>query len=269
MSLKETAEKLDNLIKIARGDDSESPKIITDNKKYRAFAVILYDDCIEHMQMKKYITDREYYQYVMIKHDRDYWTEEDEEVKNGKYSAGDKKKSHYHLVYKVNTPQTIKSQINYFKPFVKMIIGVNSLDSYIRYMIHDTPESLNKAKYSYNELEGSYSMINKALCNSSKNTSNNLAFISDVLSSNGGDLKQVIKEIYTYSDYKADELLETLARFQGLICQISRSEEKKSERESQEYKTKVQKEQLFYDMIAEQILQKEYNKARNKSTIGE
>lgn len=269
MSIKETAEKLDNLIKLARGDDSESPKIIPDNKKYRAFAVILYEDCIEHMQMKEYITDRDYYQYALIKHDKDFWTEEDEEVKNGKNTAGEKKKTHYHLVYKVNTPQTIKSQLNYFRPFIKMIVGVNSLDSYIRYMIHDTPESLNKAQYSILDLEGSYSMINKALCNSSKNISRNLAFISDILSSNGGDLKKVIEEIYIHSDYKADELLETLARFQGLICQLSRSEEKKFERESQEYQIKAKKEQLFYDMISEHILQKEYNKTINKITKGE
>lgn len=269
MSIKETAEKLDNLIKIARGENSDSPKLIPDNKKYRAFAVILYDDCIEHMEMLNYIKDREYYQYVFIKHDRDYWTETDDEVINGKHSSGEHKKTHYHLLYKVSTPQTVKSQLNYFGTFVNIIVGVNSVDSYIRYMIHDTPASLKKAQYSFIDLQGSYSMINKAMFNSSKSISRNLALISDILSSNGGDLKKVIEEIYTYSDYKADELLETLARFQGLISQLSRSEEKKYERQSHEYQLKAKKEQLFYDMISEQVLQKEYNKIRNNAILGE
>ena len=262
MSIKDSEQSIQQAIQQAHGDSGESPKLNT-KTKYRAFAVILYDDCIEHMQLKIYIESRKYYQYVMIKHDRDYWTETDEDVQNGTHYAGEPKKPHYHLLWRTKTPQTLQSQINYFGTFVKMIVGINSVESYVRYMIHDTPASLNKAKYDYTELIGSTSLINLALADTSDRAAFNLGTLLDELKQNGGDITSLVSYILTTGQYKSDELMEVLARYQGIICQVSRRENAIYDRNSTEQKLKNEREKLFYERMTEVILQNHYQDSKN------
>lgn len=262
MSIKDKEQSIQKAIQQSHGDSGESPKLNT-KTKYRAFAVILYDDCIEHIQMKNYIETRKYYQYVLIKHDRDYWIETDDEVQNGTHYAGEPKKPHYHLIWKTKTPQTLQSQINYFGTFVKMIVGINSIDSYVRYMIHDTPASLKKAHYDFTELTGSTSIINSALADTSDRQASNLGSMFDVLKKNGGDITSLISYIMTTGQYKSEELMEVLARYQGIICQVSRRENALYDKNSTEHKLKNEREKLFYERMTEVILNNHYQDAKN------
>lgn len=273
MSIKQRKAEITNAVQQSRGDVGVSPETTpqgyNDVAKYRAFAVILYEDCAEHMEMIKYIKTRNYFEYAIIKHDRDYWTPDDEEVIKGEHIAGEPKKIHYHLMWRVKTPHTLKSQYNYFGVWVKKIVAVNSQDSYIRYMIHDTPSSLHKAQYDFYEVEGTARLINSALSNESIRQNQNLSELCDVLRANGGDLVAVVNHIASYGEYKADELIDTLARFQGLLSQVSRREEKIYERNSAESKHRRECEKYFYEKMTEIIVQNHYSDAKHKVNKGE
>ena len=120
-------------------------------EKYRSrtHMLLLYPDCKEHIDAVEKITQS--YDYAMILHDKDIFTEEDEK-KNPDHKSGTFKKPHYHIVLRF-TNNTWSSAIckelgiehNYIEECKRF-------DNALQYLIHynDT----DKTQYSLEEVKG-------------------------------------------------------------------------------------------------------------------
>lgn len=121
-------------------------------KRYNYFAFILYPDCEEHQKIfeyvKGYLSDIMDVAYIL--HDRDRW---DHEVfENGvlKYSLGDPKKPHYHVIYRPNT-STVAGQIKFWSGFLDKVVGVENIQGQMIYLLHkDFASKMNEYKSEYN-----------------------------------------------------------------------------------------------------------------------
>ena len=70
-------------------------------RKTRNFCALLYPDCEEHQKAFETLLNDENIKLCAIQHDRDEYSESNEEHK-----AGDTKKAHYHLVIEYSNPRT-------------------------------------------------------------------------------------------------------------------------------------------------------------------
>ena len=163
MSIREQERNIELMIQQARGGIGTPPKSnfskVGKPPRGNNFAVILYEDCTEHMEMLKYLTTRPRYECVWIKHDRDVWTADDEEVINGSYNAGEPKKTHYHIMWKLRDSTTAQAQQKFFGTWVNHVELISSATSYVAYMLHDTPDSMHKTPYEMYEMQGSERLI--------------------------------------------------------------------------------------------------------------
>lgn len=120
-------------------------------EKYRSKAhmLLLYPDCPAHVEALEKIKSS--YDYAAILHDRDYWTEKDEQS-NPDHKSGTVKKEHWHVVLRFHN-QTWSSAIckdlgiehNYIEK-------VNKFDNAMEYLIHLNDE--DKAQYESDEVFG-------------------------------------------------------------------------------------------------------------------
>lgn len=78
-------------------------------------------------------------------HDRDVWTDEDEQD-NPEHVAGETKKPHYHAIISWGNPTTIQAALNMLDPWVKYVEPVGSYSAYCRYLLH-LDEDEGKARY--------------------------------------------------------------------------------------------------------------------------
>lgn len=143
----------------------------------RNFGVILYPDRLEHRNMLEYLEKHDYlFQIVYILHDRDLYDEEDiEKIKKrkeeGTYTkdvpnVGDIKEPHYHVLIHCKNPYSLKGFLNFFHAWIDHAEVLNSVASSIMYMLHDTPNSLNKVPYHPKELKGDIGLIRSVVNNS-------------------------------------------------------------------------------------------------------
>lgn len=172
--------------------------------KSRNFTFIFYPDCPEHIDLMNYYIS--HYKYVSILHDKDV----DENV--------ELKKAHYHFVVSFPNPRSLtglKKEIAKFKVCHTEIVGC--MESYIKYMIHDTPDSKDKYQYDSSELKGDLQIISRALSKSSEEQEvNGLSEILDIIDS------MPVPSIKALARYVIDNptLLSAFKSYNYLICRI-------------------------------------------------
>ena len=117
------------------------------------FAVVLYpDEDYKHQQFLQYVSMKAEYQVCYISH-----LPEDEE-----------KKSHVHALIHTKNRMRATSFVKFFSPWISYAECIHSPDSYIRYMLHDTPDSIMSGKipYSLDDLRGDSKMWKNLVQNS-------------------------------------------------------------------------------------------------------
>ena len=120
-------------------------------EKYRSrvHMLLLYPDNPKHASAIEKIVAS--YDYAMIVHNRDFWTEEDEK-KNSDHVFGELKKEHCHIVLRFNQAvwsSAICKDLDIEHNFIEC---VKKFDNALLYLIHynDT----DKAQYSIDEVKG-------------------------------------------------------------------------------------------------------------------
>lgn len=125
----------------------------------RNFSVVLYPDCLEHMNMLDYLLNHDYvFQIVYILHDKDVWEEDTEGHK-----IGEPKKPHYHVLVHSKNPMQLSAFLKFFHVWIDYAEPVSSVQSLLLYFIHSTPDSMNKFQYSPDELKGDLKIIRSVL----------------------------------------------------------------------------------------------------------
>ncbi len=143
--------------------------------RFQYFTAILYpDEDIRHIKMIDYI--RRHFDYALIVHDKDTWTEEDIEriSKSSEQSdddefdensilasgstpkVGDLKKKHTHIVWKPycnHNGISVQTAYKFFRPWCSYVEKVTNVYNFTCYLIHDTPSSCHKHQYSPDEVE--------------------------------------------------------------------------------------------------------------------
>ncbi len=120
-------------------------------EKYRSrvHMLLLYPDNEQHAEAINKIPFA--YDYAMILHDKDTWTEEDEK-KNPDHKAGTLKKPHYHIVLRFNQAvwsSAICKALNIEHNYIE---DVNRFENALQYLIHYNDKE--KAQYSVDEVQG-------------------------------------------------------------------------------------------------------------------
>ena len=120
-------------------------------EKYRSrvHMLLLYPDCPEHVQAVEKI--KQSYDYAMILHNRDYWTEEDEK-QNSERVSGEVKKEHWHVVLRFNQAVWSSAICKDLGIEQNYIEDVKRIDNALQYLIHYNDS--NKAEYSIDEVSG-------------------------------------------------------------------------------------------------------------------
>lgn len=107
----------------------------------RTFAVVLYPDEDErHKKFLSYVTHQPRFSVCYIFHDSDDETS----------------KRHCHCLISVRNQMKLSQFIKFFDCWISYAIQVQDRDSYLSYMLHDTPHSIEAGKrpYSINDFQG-------------------------------------------------------------------------------------------------------------------
>lgn len=120
-------------------------------EKYRSrvHMLLLYPENEQHQKAIKKIEQS--YDYAMILHNRDCWTEEDEK-KNPEHIAGELKKEHWHIVLRFNQAVWSSAICKELEIEHNYIEDVKKFDNAIQYLIHYNDS--NKVQYSVDEVKG-------------------------------------------------------------------------------------------------------------------
>lgn len=121
-------------------------------EKYRArvHMLLLYPDNGTHAEAIEKI--KKSYDYALILHDRDEWTEEDEK-KNPEHKEGEKKKAHVHAVIRCKNAVWNTALCSDLGIEIKFCEQAKNIDRALQYLLHynDT----DKVQYSIDEVQGS------------------------------------------------------------------------------------------------------------------
>lgn len=177
-----------------------------------AFGAVIYpNEDIRHQNLLDYLNRNDtMFKIVYIVHDKD--VEED----------GTIKKSHVHLMVKVKKAQRLSSFYNFFKVWVDHWEVISSPDSYIMYMLHNTPDSMSKHQYDVNELQGDRKIITSVV--GQNNYFVQLGEIIETLQDTDGRLSTLITEIFSGDIKEAEEKMEVFKSWQNVICHVSNQE---------------------------------------------
>lgn len=198
---------------LLNGNDSENVSV-KEVKDYRvkSFAVVLYpQDDERHAHFMKWIDDHSMYRYVYIVHDRDF--EKDE---NGECVA---KKAHTHMLITCPENTTLKGFLKFFKPWISYAEPIKDLIGYLLYMLHDTPNSLDKARYFPKEMKGDEAYIKKVQASESIIQKTNLGELLNEVKRKDGDLLAVTEFALSFED---ESMWQTFQRNQYLISNLCR-----------------------------------------------
>lgn len=118
----------------------------------RVFSVVLYTETTSY-KVDEVLSklDKVFFQWAYIIHHSDTWSSDDDEVKDGKYEVGTRKKEHVQIVGRCICPLTFQTVANHLGipvNFVKKSKG--NFRKGVRYLIHlDHP---NKFQYDHNDI---------------------------------------------------------------------------------------------------------------------
>lgn len=141
----------------------------------RVFTFEVYPDTKNEgmLYALEYVQDQEgrlFPAIAYILHDKDVWEEDGEgnELQDDgtfikvEHKKGDLKKPHYHVVIKMRNTTSETSMEKFFCNAVK-VFKVESIDSYLQYLLHRTPESRHKYQYPDEALYCTKSLRTKVL----------------------------------------------------------------------------------------------------------
>ena len=115
----------------------------------RAWCLILYPEDESHAKALELI--RQSFNYVGILHDKDTWTEEDEQ-QNPDHKAGEFKKPHYHIILKFSQARWNTALADDFGIAINYLEQCRNFDSAALYLVHDG--LADKYQYDSEALEG-------------------------------------------------------------------------------------------------------------------
>lgn len=171
------------------------------------FALILYPESLEHINMLQYLETHPYVcEYVGILHDKDILED------------GTPKKPHYHIVLHYKRTQRLSTILKFFSVWIDYMEPVTNFESYLFYMLHETPDSLDKHQYSPSEMIGSSKLINKYLQSSNFVQ---LGELCNFVSHSDGSMIQLLS--FVVNSGRSD-LLDCVKQYQSLICTMSNQE---------------------------------------------
>lgn len=184
---------------------------MSDNKarkasKTRNYAFIFYPDCDKHMELFDYI--KRSYKYVAILHDKDLKDD----------GTGELKKAHYHVLVSYSNPRSMTGVLKEYKDFdVSHAEPIQSTDNYIKYMKHDTADSMSKYQYEISDLQGDTEMIARAFSkDDDEYCVNGLSEILDIIETIPfPSLKYVTRHVIDNR-----ELLPAFKKYNYLICRL-------------------------------------------------
>lgn len=189
-------------------------------KRYNYFAFVLYPDCEEHKKIFEYVKGflSDIMDVAWILHDRDEYEEDSEEHK-----AGEKKKPHYHVVYRPNT-STVAGQLKFWGGLLDKVVGVENIQGHIIYLLHkDFPSKINdfKSEYSPDELHCCDKW--KAYVVGQNSHFVELSDLVDIIdrSPHGtvGDLVRYLSCTLPFDSLEnSSHTMQVLRQYQGLIC---------------------------------------------------
>lgn len=193
-----------------------------DNKQHRNFGVILYPDCMEHMNMLDYLRNHEYlFQIVYILHDRDVWDDDGEDHKKG-----DPKKPHYHVLIHKKNSCTLSAFLKFFRVWINYAEVISSYESQICYFLHDTPDSMHKTPYSPEELKGDKKLIRSAV--QSSNFVQLRELVNEVATTDGS-MMSLLKFALQSDD---ETYLDCIKQYQSIICTLTNQEVRRRNNEN-------------------------------------
>lgn len=124
---------------------------IMSKEKYRSrvHMLLLYPDNEMHCKAVEKI--KQSYDYAMVLHNRDYWTEEDSK-NNPERVSGELKKEHWHIVLRFNQAVWSSAICKELEIEHNFIENVKRFDNALQYLIHynDT----DKAQYTIDDVSG-------------------------------------------------------------------------------------------------------------------
>lgn len=137
--------------------------------RYQSFGLMLYPDCDAHCRLLEFFQRRtNMFKPVWILHDCDTYDETEREEymqehdgQEPAWCVGDRKKPHWHVMI-TKTEQATVSAVQKFLG-LSHVEGISSKESYLAYMIHDTPASWHKHQYQVTDLMGDKRQIKKLL----------------------------------------------------------------------------------------------------------
>lgn len=122
---------------------------MADKIRSRLWCLLLYPEDETHIEALEAI--RKEFNYVAILHDKDVWTEVDEEV-NPEHKAGELKKPHYHIIVKFTQARwntALAADLGIAPNYLEQC---RNFDSAALYLVHDGLEE--KYQYDSTSLEG-------------------------------------------------------------------------------------------------------------------
>lgn len=193
-----------------------APECLGSEKRTNDFACILYPDDPKHERVLQMILRYpQMYRVVYILHDKDCWSKEDEE-ENSNHVAGTSKKAHYHVFIRSKRNTTCSAfSVSLGGVFVQ---AVSDPCSYLRYMIHDTPDSWDKFQYLPEAMKGDSKLI--GMLAQRNDYYIQLSELCEHLDCEH-NLKHVINYVAQYPRFQ-----ETFQRFQYLIVACAQQEER-------------------------------------------
>lgn len=113
------------------------------------YMLLLYPDNVNHMKALEKI--QQSFDYALILHDKDKFTEVDEK-KNSEHKAGSLKKAHFHVVVRFPNKRWNTAVAKTFGLELRFVEKVHSLDKALMYLVHFGNET--KHQYSHDEVLG-------------------------------------------------------------------------------------------------------------------
>lgn len=131
-----------------------------DKYRSRTHMLLLYPDNEQHTKAVEVI--KQSYDYAIVLHDKDTWTQEDQEA-NPEHKAGEVKKAHWHVVLRFNQATWSTAVCKALGIEHNYIEEVKRIDNALLYLIHynDT----DKTQYSLDDVSGNLASKIKELVN--------------------------------------------------------------------------------------------------------
>lgn len=201
-----------------------APECLGSDKRCNSFCCILYPDDAKHERiLQMLLRYPQIYRLVYILHDRDVYLQRDidaEILKYGeaKHEVGESKKAHYHVFIRYKNSVSPSSFSNSLGGI--FVEAVSDSYSYLRYMLHDTPDSWDEFSYLPQDLRGDSKLI--GMLSQRNDYYIQLSHLCNLFDCEHG-LRHLVNYVTTYPQYS-----DTFERFQNFLIAVNSDERSRS-----------------------------------------